>query len=213
MFKESDVEQLRGIVAHWSEIQAEIKRAEQISRLSVGPAINELRYAGRMLVAAFVKELDLAPLPLDQEEEEDLNGTTLAEKIVIAEQYLTNADNDISDSLFYFFQKRVDDLNARYGAAAIEKRHEGYTTFLTRLEEARILIIESRRDTRLRKGNYAKLKVIRETLIRDHFDLQKADAIMSIELFKINKAKSNNRKAAVFLGFTSVVLACLLIIK
>lgn len=211
MFEKSEIEKLRAIITYWSEIQAEIKRAEQISRLAVGPAINELRYAGRTLVAGFVKALDLHPIPLDPEEEEDINGTSLSEKITIAEQYLVNADNDISDSLFYFFQKRVDDLNARYGAAAIEARHEGYTSFLTRLEEARVLIIESRRDIRLRKKNYAKLKIIRETLITDHFDLQKADAIMSIELAKINRAKDLSRNISIFLGFTCVVLITFLI--
>lgn len=213
MFEETDVKKLRAIVTYWSDIQAEIKRAEQISRLAVGPAINELRYAGRILVAAFVKELDLAPIPLSTEEKEDINGTTLLEKIAIAEQYLTNADNDISDSLFYFFQKRVDDLNARYGAAAIVSRHEKYATFLTRLEEARILIIESRRDVRLRKKNYASLKVIRETLIEDYFDIQKSDAIMNIELSKLNRAKSLNRNVAMFFGAVSIVLFFLLLLK
>ena len=55
---ESDIKTLRLIVKKWCDIQAEIKRAEQVSRLSVGAAINELRYAGRILVAALAQELD-----------------------------------------------------------------------------------------------------------------------------------------------------------
>lgn len=211
MFDKKDTDRLRDIVTYWSEIQAEIKRAEQISRLAVGPAVNELRYAGRMLVAAFVKELDLNPIPLDAEEEEDLNGTSLAEKIVVVEQYLTNADNDISDALLYFFQKRVDDLNARYGAAAIEARHPKYTGFLKHLDEARVLIIESRRDIRIRKKNYKEIKVIRETLIEDYFDLQKADAIMNIELYKINRVQKRFKYLSFFLGGLCILLAVILV--
>lgn len=211
MFDKKDTDRLRNIVTYWSEIQAEIKRAEQISRLAVGPAVNELRYAGRMLVAAFVKELDLNPIPLDAEEEEDLNGTSLAEKIVVVEQYLTNADNDISDALLYFFQKRVDDLNARYGAAAIEARHPKYTGFLKHLDEARVLIIESRRDIRIRKENYKRVKVIRETLIENYFDLQKADAIMNIELYKINRVQKRFKYLSFFLGGLCILLAVILV--
>lgn len=211
MFEKQDTDRLRDIVTYWSEIQAEIKRAEQISRLAVGPAVNELRYAGRMLVAAFVKELDINPIPLDAKEEEDLNGTSLAEKIVVVEQYLTNADNDISDALLYFFQKRVDDLNSRYGAAAIEARHPKYTAFLKHLDEARILIIESRRDIRIRKKNYKKIKIIRETLIEDYFDLQKADAIMNIELYKINRVQKRFKYLSFFLGGLCVLLVAILI--
>lgn len=211
MFNETEVAKLREIVSYWSDIQAEIKRAEQISRLAVGPSINELRYAGRILVAAFVKALDLNPLPLNEEEEEDINGTTLLEKITVAEQYLTNADNDISDSLFYFFQKRADDLNSRYGAKAIETRYAKYSSFLKRLDQSRELIIESRRDVRLRKKNYAKLKEIRETLIVDYFDLQKADAIMNLELAKINRTKDRYKYMALMFGGLCLLLCAFVI--
>ena len=108
---EADLNRLRSIVAQWGNVQAEIKRAEQISRLSVGPSINELRYAGRILVAALVQELDPTPIAFSEEEEELDPEQALSERIAIASQYLTNADNDISDSLFYFFQKRADDIN------------------------------------------------------------------------------------------------------
>lgn len=171
-------------MTRWSDVQAEIKRAEQISRLAVGPSVNELRYAGRILVAAFVKELDQKPIPLNEKEEEDINSFTFSEKIAIADQYLINADNDISDSLFYFFQSRADDINGRYGSGAVVKRHEPYQAFLDDLKLSRDLIIESRRNVEKRKENYKKLKPIRERLISGYFDLQKSEALMAVELYK-----------------------------
>lgn len=179
-----DKQRLRQIVSKWSDVQAEIKRAEQISRLAVGPSVNELRYAGRILVSAFVKELDPTPIPLNDKEELNLNEISFSEKIVIADQYLTNAENDISDSLFYFFQSRADEINDRYGAKAVTDRNPNYQTFLDGLKISRDLIIESRRNIEMRKKNYTKLKPIREQLIVNYFDLQKSDALMSLEIFE-----------------------------
>lgn len=203
---EADLNRLRSIVAQWGNVQAEIKRAEQISRLSVGPSINELRYAGRILVAALVQELDPTPIAFSEEEEELDPEQALSERIAIASQYLTNADNDISDSLFYFFQKRADDINSAYGAGAVKARNPEYGSFLEDLDASRELIIESRRDLSKRKENYAKLKPIRERLIENYFELQKSDALMAIEIRKHELAQKKFKNI-------SMVLAILLAIS
>jgi hypothetical protein len=197
---EEDKNRLKHIVKYWGDIQAEIKRAEQISRLSIGPSINELRYAGRILVSALVKELDPSLVDLSVEEDELTSSQKMIEKIAIAEQYLMNADNDISDALFYFFQKRADDINARYGAKAVIERSSAYGVFLKNLDMSRNLIIESRRDTGRRKENYKNLKPIREKLIKDYFEVQKADALMAIEIKKHVLEKNRLKALVLFLG-------------
>lgn len=206
---DQDKIRLKSIVKYWGDIQAEIKRAEQISRLSIGPSVNELRYAGRILVSALVKELDPSLNVYSAKEDELEPSQTMAEKIAIAEQYLMNADNDISDALFYFFQKRADDINARYGAQAVIFRSSAYEPFLKKLDTSRDLIIESRRDPTKRKENYEKLKPIREYLIANYFDLQKSDALMAIEIRKHDQARIRMRNVAIGLGtafFVSVIL-------
>ena len=197
---ESDIKTLRLIVKKWCDIQAEIKRAEQVSRLSVGAAINELRYAGRILVAALAQELDPDSIIYNTQEEGLNQSQSISERIVIAEQYLTNADNDISDSLIYFFQKRADDINYTYGAKAVVERNPGYEKFLQYLGESRSLIIESRRNLWKRKECYEKLKPLREKLIVNYFELQKSDVMMAIEIRKHEIKTRKFRQISIILG-------------
>lgn len=61
-------DKLEKIYKRWQLVQAYLKRAEQISQTAVIPAINELRYAGRILVAILAEELhdlDLDKSPQD----------------------------------------------------------------------------------------------------------------------------------------------------
>lgn len=209
---ESDLRQLRAIVKKWGDIQAEIKRAEQISRLSVGPSINELRYAGRILVSALAQELDHTPIEFSESEEELDHSQSLSTRIAIADQYLTNAENDISDSLFYFFQKRADDINRAYGASAVEEKRPGYMNFLEDLEKSRQLIIESRRDLSKRPENYEKLKPLREKLIASYFDLQKSDAMMAIEVHKHERETKRYKIKTKRYKILSIALAAALVL-
>jgi hypothetical protein len=206
---DNDLESLRSIVVQWGDIQAEIKRAEQISRLSVGPSINELRYAGRILVSSLVQELDPEQTPLSTKEEELDHSQNLSERIAIAKQYLINADNDISDALFYFFQKRADDINRTYGAGAVKARNPEYGSFLDNLKDSRHLIIESRRNLNKRNENYSKLKPIREQLIANYFELQKSDALMAIEIRRHELETKKYKTVCAALAAIIVVLTAL----
>lgn len=160
------------LLNRWNVVQGRLKRAEQISQFAVVPAINELRYAGRMLVAALAKAT-----PSEE------NGIpTLDDAIVTASQYITNAEHDISDALIYFYQKKADDLNHRYGAEAIRKSYPEYSGLLKNLKTARNLVIASRADISKRKDNYAKLVEITDKITDQYFALVDAEVLFGLEV-------------------------------
>jgi hypothetical protein len=168
----------------WNEVQGNLKQAEQINQLAVIPAINELRYAGRILVHALAKgmhEVDVAGLVDDEE----VGDRSLADAMTIAGQYLTNAQHDISDALVYFFQQRVDELNGRYGAAAISVKFPDYAEIVKRLQICRELVIDSRKDLSKRSEHYSKMRGHTDYLIENYFTLDKSDTFMAIELEKL----------------------------
>lgn len=205
---------LKKIVKRWSRIQADIKKAEQVSRVAVGPSINELRYAGRILVSAFVEQIDGKPLTYykDDDYTDELENTSFDDKIAIAQQYLTNADNDISDALFYFFQKRIDDINSRYGQSAVVLRYPPYQNLVENTEKSRDLIIESRKNSSLRQKNYITLRRLRNKIISNYYDLHKSDVIMTSELEKLNKkSKRYKTLSSILFGLIICLTAYILV--
>lgn len=160
------------LLIRWNVVQGRLKRAEQISQFAVVPAINELRYAGRMLVAALAK-----PSPSAED-----GIPTLDDAIVTASQYITNAEHDISDALIYFYQKKADDLNHRYGAGTIRKAYPEYASLLENLKEARKLVIASRGNIAKRKENYTKLVEITDEITDKYFALVDAEVLFGLEV-------------------------------
>lgn len=181
MKKTENREKLENLYVKWQEVQAYLKRAEQISQTAVIPAINELRYAGRILVAALAEELHDVNLNSNPDDSE-LFEQDLSSKLAIAEQYLVNADHDVSDAIIYFIQSRVDQVNFKFGAARVVKRHPQYKEILDKLQSARHLVIESRGSLKKRVGNYSDIKEIVSWLIEHFYDLNKSEALFSIEL-------------------------------
>ena len=136
-------EQLIALYRQWNEVQGNLKQAEQINQLAVIPAVNELRYAGRILVhvlASSYLNVDLAKdsgvdllseaadRGISVSDRDELDSMSLSEAIIVGRQYLKNAQHDISDALIYFFQQRVDELNSRYGADAIISHRSQYAS-------------------------------------------------------------------------------------
>jgi len=160
------------ILERWNSVQGRLKRAEQISQVAVIPAVNELRYAGRMLVGMLTHTVGTRE-----------NGLpAIDDAIIIASQYLTNAQHDISDALLYFYQKKVDDLNLRYGQAAITKEFAAYKEVNLFLKEARQLVINSRADMGARKDNYAKLEELSEKISENYFVLIDSEVLFALEV-------------------------------
>lgn len=165
-------DKINDLLVRWNIVQGRLKQAEQISQFAVVPAINELRYAGRILVAALS---NVAP---NRE-----NGLPpIDEAIVIASQYLTNAEHDIADALIYFFQEKADDLNHRYGAGAIREVHPPYGDFLQSLAQARKLIVGSRADLAVRKANYCELIEVTKKASDQYFELIDAEILFGLEV-------------------------------
>lgn len=215
--------QLVALYRQWNEVQGNLKQAEQINQLAVIPAVNELRYAGRILVHVLVSGqcgIDLAAaaavdlvaeanergvtIERDDDTSDELDEMSLNEAIIVARQYLKNAQHDISDALVYFFQQRVDELNSRYGAAAIIERRAVYSDIVDRLRQCRELVIESRTNLSLRDKNYAEIRELTAALIENYFELDKTDTFMAIEVAKYQETIKNLRLA---LYGTGVILA------
>lgn len=202
MSREEIGKRLISVYEKWGQVQGRLKEAEQINQLAVVPAINELRYAGRLLVEALANEklgIDLKSANTTK------NDENLHEAVVIAEQYITNADHDISDALVYFFQSRADEINGRFGAGAVVKRYNEYEHFLDKLEEARKLIIRSREDISSRMESYAELEPIVRFLIGNYFILDKTDAFMSIEISQHQEAQKKMQIFCWAMAFVTIL--------
>jgi hypothetical protein len=195
----------------WNEVQGNLKQAEQINQLAVIPAINELRYAGRILVHALARGLHQFDLA-DETKDAELNGSSLSESMVIAGQYLTNAQHDISDALVYFFQQRVDELNGRYGAAAITEKFPDYAELIKRLRKCRELVIESRKDLSKRGQNYKEMRGHSDYLIENYFTLDKTDTFMAIELEVLYARERKFKWLSIGAGLLAAVFALLWLI-
>lgn len=127
---------IQNLLQRWNNVQGRLKQVEQISQFTTVPAINELRYAGRMLVSALANATP----------KEDHGIPSVDDAIIIAGQYITNADHDITDALILFFQKKSDDISFRFGRDTIIKEFPNYKSFIQDLREARKLVILSRAD-------------------------------------------------------------------
>jgi hypothetical protein len=169
----SDIDQL---LVRWNHIQGQLKRAEQISQSAVIPAVNELRYAGRLLVGVMAR--------VESTEENGL--PSIEEAIITSSQYLTNAEHDISDALIYFYQKKVDDLNLRYGAKAIASEFPEYQNIVEWLKQARNLVIESRANLSGRKKRYHQIREITDKITKNFFILIDSEVLFALEVEHYN---------------------------
>lgn len=191
MNTENNSTSLKELLERWNAVQGDLKEAEQIGQLAVIPAINELRYAGRILVTALSQELYNTGNP---------ENTEVSTAITIANQYITNADHDISDALIYTFQKRVDEINLRYGAQSVINKDSNYANIVKNLETARTLTIESRKDLQKRPENYKEIKKIARVLTHDYFSLDKTEIFMAIEVESLKKRAQKYEAVSMLLG-------------
>lgn len=143
-------EMLAALLAHWREIERDIKRAELIkSEVSI-PAINELRYAGRQLLNGV--------LTYGNGRMSDAQRRTLYKRIIIAEQYLLNAEHDVIDSVLKFVGDTVVFLDDEYGISEITIIYPDYPRIRQRLSECYNLVMETREDYSKRQENYRRIK-------------------------------------------------------
>jgi hypothetical protein len=135
---------------HWSDIEGYIKQIESINSKLITATINELRYAGRLLVAALSNYY--VSKKIDEEQ--------LREKIIVARQYLYNAEHDATDSIIAHYSARVRHANETFGTNFIISKTPDYKRYLDTLSEAKQKIQESRRDSTQRIAIYKKLRQV-----------------------------------------------------
>ncbi len=149
-FRERAKDDFARILVYWRQIERWIKQAEQVSNEAVIPAINELRYASRQLFNAqrlFDKD------PLNEGEE-----SVIRRRLIIAEQYLTNADHDVVDGISAYYKKVVRAAENELGRTAITVHFPEFPLLQKILHECDLLIAEAREDYSKRIENYSKIR-------------------------------------------------------
>ena len=195
---------MEALLDHWSSIEASIKQAELVNGFVPVPAINELRYAGRQLIRAFRL---LGDPKADDEYVKAVNN---------AEQYLINADHDVTDATVVFIGRRVSELNRRYGRPAVEKVDPNYSEINKSIEFCRQEIQTSRFDLSRRDEIYRFLKNTEVPRLISLFkDFEKTDALMiaesALKSNEIERLELKNLYASLYATVVSVFLLLLIL--
>lgn len=174
------------LLQKWNKVQAYLKSSELITEAAPVAAINELRYAGRSFVDALLMARDL-PDVFDAQSETYTKD--FASALAVTEQYIDNAMHDISDVMIYFYISSLNSLINRNGFKNTINKDKDLIKALDDVERAKILIIESRQDRRVRERNYAEVQEIVESLSSTFPKIQKSDLTQEIE--KKNRARKS----------------------
>lgn len=145
--KAEHVEALDALATEWDKIEERLKEAEVQIGEAVNPSVNELRYAGRVFVDAWHVAA-----------KKDGTEYKLEEKIAVAEQYLQNAKHDITDAVCLYFNKKIKDLLERYKRSTIELGYPNLKEFLTKMDEANVIVTGSRKNRTRRREAYERLE-------------------------------------------------------
>ncbi|MEP5781125.1 MAG: hypothetical protein ABJL18_11260 [Hyphomicrobiales bacterium] len=142
--------ELKKLMNYWRDIERWIKKAEQVNKKAVIPAINELRYAGRQLF--------YASLLLVKPRLSDGDKSSISKRFIIADQYLMNSDHDIVDAIVGFYSKVVDQIDSSIGVSAVSIYCPDYPKFREDIRSLEELIAGSRADASDRKVNYREVR-------------------------------------------------------
>jgi hypothetical protein len=160
---------LSRLLSHWKAIELWIKRAEQVNKKAVIPAINELRYASRQLFQA-VRLLEKETLSPGDE-------SIIAKRLIIAEQYLLNADHDVCDAIVGYYEVNIEYLDNTYGVSSITLFFVDYPKLRETVKTCSNLISASRGEYDDRKKNYDALRSNHfQHLINAHEQITNAEA-------------------------------------
>jgi hypothetical protein len=140
---------LAAIAARWNNVEPRTKEVELLRGETIYAAVNELRYTGRKIA-------DVLLLVAEGKEDPE----TLAkinEQLVVAENYLINADHDLTDSAVLFVGIRIKRIIEAHGLKKVIGVAPEYKELSQILEEAKSVVIKSRGDRANRTEVYAKL--------------------------------------------------------
>lgn len=161
---------LAELAAHMNRIEKRLKQAEQVREEVVIPGINELRYAGRRFVDAWA--IAALPNPTEVQKQE------VRDHIVIARQYLQNADHDVTDAICFFIHREINQMQKRYGADEMIRVFPEYAAFAHHMKEANEIISGSRETRAQRAAAYEQLQSEYVTpLIQTYHNLRFAEGL------------------------------------
>jgi len=199
----SQVEAVNSTFKKWNSAQAYLKEAELITQSASIPAINELRYAGRIFVSAALMARDL-PNTFDIDEALTENTKNFSDSITVTNQYIDNATHDISDALIYHYDAAVKSLVSSYGIEGLSSRFPNVKKSYDIIEECKLLIIDSRANLVNREKNYVEVRSKIGELKDLYQSIVHADIIRTSE-FK-NKNKNMNYLYAGILLVSGILL-------
>lgn len=156
----------RELTAEWAKAEADIKRAEQVAEKIVFPSIKELRYAGRRLAESCT---------------------------LISDGNYIEAEKRLQDAIFDCHRARHDALDAAtakiaadialmaktLGYSAITQAFHKFSDLHTALEECRVMIVSSRKETASREQIYITITESRFPLLVELYrELQACEAVI-----------------------------------
>ena len=158
-FNERDIEKLKIVANRWNAIEKRLKKTEEY-RLEVDiPAINELRYAGRKIVDILVL--------LSSKDYNSETKQTISDNMAHVEQYCMNADHDLTDGIYTFFNTKMDKVISDYGYDNVCIYFPQTSKIMKMLKEAKKVIFMSRED---RTGRAEAYKDLEENYIPKFID-------------------------------------------
>lgn len=143
------VRQLIALHDLWNRIEERAKRAEHFREEAITASINEMRYAGRRVVDVLYR--------LYCQPETPQNRDTIFEDLIVAKNYLVNADHDLTDSIFLLVQRRVNRTIRVHGENEIKTRCPSFASLYPVIRAAEELVAASRKDRQRRDEEYQKL--------------------------------------------------------
>lgn len=167
-FRREKKREFEELLTYWRDIERWIKIAEQVNKRAVIPAINELRYAARQLfygITLFRKH------KLSDGEKSSIN-----KRIIIADQYLMNADHDVIDAIVGFYSKTIEVIDNEVGMSQVSTHFPKYPAFREMVFNAEQEISATRHDAAERKKAYRALREgALQELISDYKTLREAE--------------------------------------
>lgn len=174
-----DVEsQISLAIDFWDQTEGLLKRAEQINGEMVGPAVSELRYAGRKLID-FVRETSTSADP-------DKRRTHLEDFL----QCCVRARHDAVDATFSYIMLYLEELESRVDADLISSQFSEYKLLKRDLKHVRNKISASRSDRDNRNKIYEDIVVFAMDKTIDTFEeLRASEASLFEAQVKRNRTR------------------------
>ena len=186
---------IHAIAKRWNKVEERLKLFETHARSARTPAINELRYAGRQLVDAIAK--------LKRNKNADVS-----KHVTAAEQYVQNADHDISDAGVDFFDERINGAFKKYGQRNILPHYPKAEIMRELIAEAQDTQVKSRKEREKRDQFYETIFEKVNTLFQMYPEYKKQEPmIIYDQLLTEKKLKNSERLNWIFGIFTIIGVA------